>query len=337
MQMTSAVRLGDQALPKHPAIPVYSRLNAASISRINSLPGVFATSTPITNTSTCRGKARRGRRSTIPAEQREQTRRLKKQNMERRRRACISDKLNALHSLAMNIIGIDFNSEHRWERADILTTCYKVFEGIAKIAREEPALQSSLQQIRSQLLCPATTFSTNETGDSGTHTVDHGKDESVICNPVASSENCENYPPIPRFSIRLSARPTYTPTSGTQPISLDKTRSWCTTDSGVCSPPDNIYTYSTEEPNEKLRQHSFRGFSSSHIPPSAPTEHSATSAPSLPRFRFTLSSISNSPLQRAHCRSHPAGNPPLLHRTSTYKRIKTSEPTGSSLVWRPYL
>ncbi|OON22713.1 hypothetical protein X801_01382 [Opisthorchis viverrini] len=51
--------------------------------------------------------ARRGRRSVIPLEQRQQSRRLKKQNLERRRRACISVKLNALYTLAMQLIGED--------------------------------------------------------------------------------------------------------------------------------------------------------------------------------------------------------------------------------------
>ncbi|VDO70685.1 unnamed protein product [Schistosoma mattheei] len=54
----------------------------------------------------CKAK-KYGRQSTIPLEYRDQTRRLKKQNLERRRRACISDKMNALHNLAMNLIGKD--------------------------------------------------------------------------------------------------------------------------------------------------------------------------------------------------------------------------------------
>ncbi|KAG5448684.1 hypothetical protein CSKR_104111 [Clonorchis sinensis] len=53
--------------------------------------------------------ARRERRSVIPLEQRQQSRRLKKQNLERRRRACISVKLNALYTLAMQLIGEDIS------------------------------------------------------------------------------------------------------------------------------------------------------------------------------------------------------------------------------------
>ncbi|CAH8487826.1 unnamed protein product [Heterobilharzia americana] len=86
------------------------------------------------------GRSRRGRRSNVPLEIREQTRRLKKQNMERRRRACISDKMNALHNLAMNLIGIDPNEYHKVEKADILNLCYNVFKGIANITKDEPDL-----------------------------------------------------------------------------------------------------------------------------------------------------------------------------------------------------
>ncbi|KAK4474070.1 hypothetical protein MN116_003379 [Schistosoma mekongi] len=108
--------------------------------------------------------SRRGRRSNVPPEIREQTRRLKKQNMERKRRACISDKMNALHNLAMNLIGIDPNECHKVEKADILNLCHNVFKGIASIAKDEPELQIRLRKLRHNLtdsfstsLSPATT------------------------------------------------------------------------------------------------------------------------------------------------------------------------------------
>ncbi|KAL5972125.1 hypothetical protein TSMEX_000152 [Taenia solium] len=47
----------------------------------------------------------KGRRPLFPLDDREMRRRVKKQNMERRRRACISDKLAALHSLAVSLVG----------------------------------------------------------------------------------------------------------------------------------------------------------------------------------------------------------------------------------------
>ncbi|CAH8458058.1 unnamed protein product [Schistosoma bovis] len=95
--------------------------------------------------------SRRGRRSNVPPEIREQTRRLKKQNMERRRRACISDKMNALHNLAMNLIGIDPNQYHKVEKADILNLCQSVFEGITNIAKDEPEFQERLRKLRYNL------------------------------------------------------------------------------------------------------------------------------------------------------------------------------------------
>ncbi|CAI2724478.1 unnamed protein product [Schistosoma spindalis] len=123
---------------------------------------------PIYNTSTCdtlqtqttgsnlvlqsNAPSKRGRRSNVPPEIREQTRRLKKQNMERRRRACISDKMNALHNLAMNLIGIDPHECHKVEKADILNLCHSVFKGIANIAKDEPELQTRLRKLRHNLI-----------------------------------------------------------------------------------------------------------------------------------------------------------------------------------------
>ncbi|CAH8831865.1 unnamed protein product [Trichobilharzia szidati] len=103
--------------------------------------------------------SRRGRRSNVPPEIREQTRRLKKQNMERRRRACISDKMNALHNLAMNLIGINPDENHKVEKADILNLCHSVFEGIVNIVNDDPELKSRLKKLRNNLVesftCPS--------------------------------------------------------------------------------------------------------------------------------------------------------------------------------------
>ncbi|XP_018644866.1 hypothetical protein Smp_019460 [Schistosoma mansoni] len=95
--------------------------------------------------------SRRGRRSNVPPEIREQTRRLKKQNMERRRRACISDKMNALHNLAMNLIGVDPQEYHKAEKADILNLCQSVFEGIFNMTKDEPELKARLRKLRYNL------------------------------------------------------------------------------------------------------------------------------------------------------------------------------------------
>ncbi|GAA29616.2 hypothetical protein CLF_101734 [Clonorchis sinensis] len=153
------------------------------------IPGVYATSTPIaTPTASLNpGRPRRGRRSTIPPEQREKTRRLKKQDMERRRRACISDKMNALHNLAMNIMGLDAQQQQKQEKADILNTCYKVFEAIAQIVHEEPELQTRIHQLRSICNAPEPSAGTSLPPDENTQS-------SAFSDDLQSSDSEHSYP-----------------------------------------------------------------------------------------------------------------------------------------------
>ncbi|CAH8831889.1 unnamed protein product, partial [Trichobilharzia szidati] len=96
--------------------------------------------------------SRRGRRSTIPLEIRDEVRRLKKQYTERHRRACIADKMNALHNLAMKLIGEDPIKYSKMEKSDILGICYTVFEGISRILKERPELLSRLHKLTSSCL-----------------------------------------------------------------------------------------------------------------------------------------------------------------------------------------
>nr|CAH8825200.1 unnamed protein product [Trichobilharzia regenti] len=95
--------------------------------------------------------SKRGRRYTIPVEIREETRRLKKQNMERRRRASVSDKMKALHSLAMEVIGINPDESQKLEKTDLLNLCYTVLERVADIAKDKPKLQARLKKLRHSL------------------------------------------------------------------------------------------------------------------------------------------------------------------------------------------
>ncbi|CAH8445722.1 unnamed protein product [Schistosoma turkestanicum] len=92
-----------------------------------------------------------GRPCGIPLEYRDQTRRLKKQNLERRRRACISDKMNALHNLAMNLIGKDPTQYHKIEKTDILNICHNVFEKVVAIVNEQPDILERVHQLRNKL------------------------------------------------------------------------------------------------------------------------------------------------------------------------------------------
>ncbi|GAA48547.1 hypothetical protein CLF_101737, partial [Clonorchis sinensis] len=70
--------------------------------------------------------------------------------MERRRRACITDKMNALHNLAMDLIGEDPKQYQKTEKADLLNICYAVFENVVSIVKEQPEIQLRIQQLSDQ-------------------------------------------------------------------------------------------------------------------------------------------------------------------------------------------
>ncbi|KAA3675268.1 uncharacterized protein DEA37_0009855 [Paragonimus westermani] len=173
----------------------------------NTLSGLCVSSTPIM-TVTCTAKPKRGRRSLLPPEQREQTRRLKKQNMERRRRACISDKMTALHNLAMEIIGIDPQTQLKIEKADILSNCHLVFEEVAEIARGDPVLQERLGKIRSQI--PISTHSAHPQVDENTQSSafsDEDKENSSALPDTGNSHRSIEHPPQDLKSFECALRP----------------------------------------------------------------------------------------------------------------------------------
>eukprot|EP00108_Taenia_solium_P002343 TsM_001059600 transcript=TsM_001059600 gene=TsM_001059600 len=91
----------------------------------------------------------KGRRPLFPLDDREMRRRVKKQNMERRRRACISDKLAALHSLAVSLVGEEpqQRSQQRTEITDILNQCVRVLQGLSELVKSEPELQLKLRRL----------------------------------------------------------------------------------------------------------------------------------------------------------------------------------------------
>ncbi|CAH8831862.1 unnamed protein product [Trichobilharzia szidati] len=157
--------------------------------------------------------SRRGRRSNVPPEIREQTRRLKKQNMERRRRACISDKMNALHNLAMNIVGIDPEKCGKVEKADILNLCHAVFQGIANISKDEPELRSRLQKLRHTLTQTGCSSSSSSASTSSTAikneptlNTDRMTETTVKLNQQSESlhSNCVNFSNLPIQSSQAS-------------------------------------------------------------------------------------------------------------------------------------
>ncbi|KAF5404971.1 hypothetical protein PHET_01426 [Paragonimus heterotremus] len=241
------------SLPACTFRPVYSQMamhTTVNLPILSTIPGVHTVSPPITTVPT--SKPRRGRRSAVPPEQREQTRRLKKQNMERRRRASISDKMNALHSLAMDIIGLDPHAQQKVEKADILNTCYKVFEGIAKIARDEPEIQARLRQLRSQIpdSRPGTSLSVDENTQSSVYSDDSvNNPASERLSPPASLIDQENQLFIPpdvmlktgshRNPPNLSSCQSI-PCGGSNPSWHSTYASWVSSDSGVHSFRDSL-------------------------------------------------------------------------------------------------
>ncbi|VDL92989.1 unnamed protein product [Schistocephalus solidus] len=80
---------------------------------------------------------------------------IKKQRMERRRRACISDKMNALHNLAVSLVGQDPEKFQRVEKADILANCLGVLQGLYEVVQQQPDLKVELQKIGSKLASQA--------------------------------------------------------------------------------------------------------------------------------------------------------------------------------------
>ncbi|KAL5109507.1 hypothetical protein TcWFU_009798 [Taenia crassiceps] len=88
-----------------------------------------------------------GKRSLPLLDDREMRRKVKKQDMERRRRACISDKLSALHGLAVSLVGEkpQQRSRQRMEITDILNQCVSVLERLSELVKSEPELQLKLR------------------------------------------------------------------------------------------------------------------------------------------------------------------------------------------------
>ncbi|VDL92987.1 unnamed protein product [Schistocephalus solidus] len=107
------------------------------------------TSTPIVrNAESLKLKTSRVK---YPVEQREYTRRIKKQNMERRRRASISDKISAMYYLASSMIGVESQrqQQQKIEKADILSFCLSVLNGFSELLQTRPDLQEKVKKLYS--------------------------------------------------------------------------------------------------------------------------------------------------------------------------------------------
>ncbi|KAL5970624.1 hypothetical protein TSMEX_001621 [Taenia solium] len=77
----------------------------------------------------------------------EMRRRVNKRNIERRRRACISNKLSALHSLAVSFVDEKPQPRlhQRTEIMDLLNQCVSVLQGLSKFVKSEPELQAKMR------------------------------------------------------------------------------------------------------------------------------------------------------------------------------------------------
>ncbi|CAH8478742.1 unnamed protein product [Heterobilharzia americana] len=147
--------------------------------------------------------SKRGRKSTVPPEIREQTRRIKKQNIERSRRACIATKMTELHRLAMSLIGLDVSDQRKTEKVDILGICYEVFENVSILLNERPELKEKLKQmchaIGNKSFIKRQELIDNHNNDCITSKLDHldtysNKSQlSIICEKENYDPSSENF------------------------------------------------------------------------------------------------------------------------------------------------
>ncbi|VDD83849.1 unnamed protein product [Mesocestoides corti] len=99
-----------------------------------------------------RGLSNHGRRSTLPLEQRQAMRRVKKQEFERRCRECISEKMTELNDLAMSLVGGDPRNHSRLDKNTLLNDCAGVLQNLLHVMREMPEVQARLRTALGQQL-----------------------------------------------------------------------------------------------------------------------------------------------------------------------------------------
>ncbi|KAK4474066.1 hypothetical protein MN116_003376 [Schistosoma mekongi] len=169
------------------------------------------------NVKTC---SRRGRKSTILPELREQTRRIQKQNIERSRRACIANKMSELHKLAMNMIGLNISEQPKTEKVDILGMCYEVFKNVSILLNENPELKEKLKQMCSEVGIK----STNKQKDISVIDIKSVKLNTDSCNQQSPpSLNKENHNPTCQNFLIPSDLSAFTPIRKMDYTSLQNT------------------------------------------------------------------------------------------------------------------
>ncbi|KAL5109111.1 hypothetical protein TcWFU_006656 [Taenia crassiceps] len=183
------------------------------------------------------------RQSLFPPDDREMKRRIVKQYMERRRRACISDKLSALHSLAVSLIGEkpQQQSHQRLEITDILNQCVGVLEGLSEFVKNEPELQAKMRQLK----LPSAKESSGEQRrrrQSEASTSEAMKEEMVEVGKENVMPRASAFTPIGRHRIATTSTPLAAPPLLSPPpcqqgkyLSVAPKRKRESTDSGINS------------------------------------------------------------------------------------------------------
>ncbi|CDI97378.1 STARP-like antigen [Echinococcus multilocularis] len=127
--------------------------------------------------------SRRRYYSHINSQQAIELRRVKKQKVERARRARISDKMVELHALALSMAGQEAScpsiycfaeSSVRMEKAEMLNFCCEVLSGLHKLLEENPEVKTPLQTSHSG-------------GSATTAAVRHGFVSFLISDSISNS------------------------------------------------------------------------------------------------------------------------------------------------------
>ncbi|CDI97377.1 Basic helix loop helix dimerisation region bHLH [Echinococcus multilocularis] len=118
--------------------------------------------------------SRRRYYSHINSQQAIELRRVKKQKVERARRARISDKMVELHALALSMAGQEAESSVRMEKAEMLNFCCEVLSGLHKLLEENPEVKTPLQTSHSG-------------GSATTAAVRHGFVSFLISDSISNS------------------------------------------------------------------------------------------------------------------------------------------------------
>ncbi|VDD77984.1 unnamed protein product [Mesocestoides corti] len=86
-----------------------------------------------------------GHRSTVPLEQLQAMRRVKKNELEKHRRGRISVKMTELYDLVMSLVGGDSRNHSRLDKNTLLNDCIEVIQTLLHVMREMPEVQASLK------------------------------------------------------------------------------------------------------------------------------------------------------------------------------------------------